>query len=250
MLKHQCTKFFIYAVMIAGLIGCASTTEKSVDPLAGYNKAMHGFNDTLDSYILKPVAKGYRVVTPDPIENCVNNFFGNLLEIRNILNDALQWKWKQAGNDTGRFVVNSTVGIAGIFDVAKYLSLEKSEGEDFGQTLAVWGVGQGPYIVLPFLGPSNLRDTVGLPFDWAVDPIGYIEHVPTRNSSRAFDFIVSRASILDAEEFVSGDRYTFFREAYTQRRNYLIGDGEIEDDFGGDDFESEDYDDEYEDDSF
>ncbi len=230
--------------MIVGLTGCASTGEKSTDPLEGYNRAMHGFNDTLDRYVLKPVAKGYRVVTPNPVENGVNNFFGNLLEIRNILNDVLQWKWKQAGNDTGRFLVNSTVGIAGIFDVAKYMNLEKSEGEDFGQTLATWGVGQGPYIVLPFLGPSNLRDTVGLPLDWVADPVGYIEHVPTRNSTRAFDYVVDRAAVLDAEKFVSGDRYTFLREAYTQRRNYLISDGAIEDDFGDGDFESDEYDDE------
>ncbi|MGH1472126.1 MAG: MlaA family lipoprotein [Cellvibrionaceae bacterium] len=249
MLTPQTTKLLICTALLIGLTGCASNPEKSVDPLAGYNRAVHGFNDTLDSYVLKPVAKGYRVVTPDPVENGVNNFFGNLLEIRNIFNDVLQWKWKQAGNDTGRLLVNSTVGIAGIFDVAKYLNMEKSEGEDFGQTLAIWGVAQGPYIVLPFLGPSNLRDTVSLPLDWAVDPIGYIDHVPTRNSSRAFDFIVDRAAILDAEEFVSGDRYTFFREAYTQRRNYLINDGDVEDDFGSDDFDSE-YDSEYEDDSF
>ena len=242
MVHIQRITLFTCLAMIVGLTGCASTGEKSVDPLEGYNRAAHGFNDTLDRYVLKPVAKGYRVVTPNLVENGVNNFFGNLLEIRNVLNDVLQWKWKQAGNDTGRFLVNSTVGIAGIFDVAKYISLERNEGEDFGQTLAVWGVGQGPYIVLPFLGPSNLRDTAGLPLDWVVDPVGYIEHVPTRNSTRAFSYVVGRAAVLDAEEFVSGDRYIFLREAYRQRRNYLISDGRVEDDFGDGDFESDEYD--------
>lgn len=217
------------AVIDAGAYGQESTDR---DPWEGFNRAMFAFNNTMDGYVLKPVAKGYKAVTPDFAERGVSNFFGNLLEIRNVLNDVLQWKWGQAGNDTGRFLINTTVGIGGIFDVARHMKLAKSDGEDFGQTLAVWGLDSGPYLVLPFLGPSTLRDGAGLPVDWGVDPISYIDHVPTRNSTRAFSYIVDRAEVLTAEEFISGDRYIFIREAYLQRRDYLIKDGEIDDPFG------------------
>lgn len=230
--------------------GCASTPNGASpqDPWEGFNRTVHGFNDTMDSYLLKPVAQGYQAVTPDPVENSVSNFFGNLLEVRNIFNDVLQWKWKQAGVDTSRFLINSTLGLAGFFDVAKMFNLEKSEGEDFGQTLAAWGVGSGPYLVIPFLGPSTLRDAGGLPVDWAMKPVGYLDDVPLRNSLQGFNFVVDRANLLNAEEFVSGDKYVFFREAYLQRRDYLINDGQVEDDFGG--FEDDEYGDYDEEDDF
>lgn len=229
------------AVVAANLFtyGCSSTPPtSSQDPWESFNRSIFVFNDTADRWVLKPVAVGYTKVTPDPVERGVSNFFSNLAEVRNVLNDLLQWKWGQAGNDFGRLLVNSTLGVAGFFDVARHMSLPRSEGEDFGQTLAVWGVGQGPYLVLPFLGPSNVRDTVGLPVDWAADPVTYIDDVATRNSVKALDYIEDRAALLDAEQLVSGDKYLFYREAYLQRRNYLIKDGEIEDDFGafGDDF--------------
>jgi len=123
--------------------------------------------------------------------------------------------------------------------VAKHLGLEKSDGEDFGQTLAIWGVDQGPYLVLPFLGPSTLRDLGGLPADIYLDPVVHIDHVPTRNTVRGTGFVVQRASLLEADKLVSGDRYVFLRDAYLQRRDYLVKDGVVEDDFGGN------FDDEY-----
>lgn len=224
------------ALVSAGVLAQEGGTS---DPLEGLNRSVHKFNDVLDGYVLKPVAKGYTTVTPDLVESGVSNFFANLLEIRNILNDILQWKWKQAGNDTGRLLINSTIGIAGIFDVAQHMKLDRNEGEDFGQTLAVWGLDSGPYLVLPFLGPSNLRDTGGLPVDWYSDPISYIDHVPTRNATRVMETIDTRAQLLDAEGFISGDEYIFIREAYMQRRNYLVNDGQVEDDFG--DFGDEDF---------
>ncbi|GAB1257939.1 VacJ family lipoprotein [Aurantivibrio plasticivorans] len=236
-------------LVIAGALvatGCSSVQTSEKDPYEGFNRAVFKFNDTVDGWVLKPVAKGYRAVTPNPVENGISNFFDNLLEVRNVFNDVLQWQWGQAANDSSRFLINSTIGLAGLFDVAKYIHLDKSEGEDFGQTLAVWGVGDGPYVMLPFLGPSNLRDTAGLPVDWYADPIGYVDHVPTRNSTRAFGFIVDRAGVLDAEEFVSGDRYVFLREAYFQRREYLINNGDVEDDF--DSFGDDEYGEEYSDD--
>lgn len=237
-------------IVVCGIIwilfasGCASVDKRtSHDPLEPMNRAVFAFNDTADTWVLRPVAKGYRAVTPDPVENGISNFFNNLLEIRNVFNDVLQWKWRDAGVDSGRFLVNSTVGIAGIFDVAKYMNLPKDDGEDFGQTLGVWGVPKGAYLVIPLLGPSNVRDGASLPVDWYLQPVGYIDHVPTRNSTTAFEFIVDRAGVLDAEGFVSGDRYTFIREAYLQRREYLVNDGVVEDDF--DDFGSDDYEDDF-----
>ena len=222
---------------VLGLCLAASVSgplQASEDPWEGFNRAMYTFNDKADSYLLKPAAKGYRAVTPDAVETSVANVFSNLTELRNVLNDALQWKWGQAGNDLGRFLINSTAGVVGLFDVAKYAGLEKSEGEDFGQTLAVWGVGQGPYVVLPFLGPSSLRDAAGLPLDFQTDPVSYIDHVPTRNSTRFTGLVSQRAGLLQSEELLSGDRYVFIRDAYLQRRDYLINDGAVEDDFGGD----------------
>ncbi|MGQ9426679.1 MlaA family lipoprotein [Gilvimarinus sp. F26214L] len=225
--------------------------EPVPDPWEGFNRKVFAFNETADRWVLKPVAQGYVKITPDPVEQGVSNFFGNLLEVRNVLNDILQWKWKQAGNDTGRFLINSTLGLAGIFDVARHMNLPKSEGEDFGQTLATWGVQSGPYVVLPFLGPSTIRDAGALPVDWVTNPIDEVDHTATRNSLWAMNFLDTRAGLLEAEALVSGDRYSFFREAFLQRRGYLINDGQVEDDFGdfddfGDDYES-DY--EYDDDS-
>lgn len=224
----------------------AQDDEVLADPWEGFNRKIHNFNDAADRWVMKPVASGYVTITPDPVERGVSNFFDNLLEIRNVLNEVLQGKWKQAGKDTGRFLVNSTIGIVGIFDVAQYMKLERSEGEDFGQTLAVWGVDSGPYVVLPFLGPSTLRDTAALPVDWYTNPMSEIDNISLRNSLRALSFVDTRARLLEAEGFISGDRYVFLREAYLQRRDYLINDGTVTsdsfDDFGDDDY----YDSEYE----
>jgi phospholipid-binding lipoprotein MlaA len=216
------------------------------DPLEDFNRKIHSFNEAADRWVLKPVAEGYVKIAPEPVEQGVSNFFGNLLEVRNVFNGVLQGKWGQAGNDAGRFLINSTLGIGGVLDVARHMNLEKSEGEDFGQTLAVWGVGSGPFLVLPFLGPSTLRDTGGLPVDWQLNPISEIDHVPTRSSVQVAEFVNTRAELLEAENFISGDRYVFIREAYLQRRNYLINDGEVADDFDdfgdfegfGDDYDS------------
>ncbi len=211
-----------------------------VDPWEGMNRKIFVFNDTLDTYLVKPVAKGYLAVTPDPVEVSVSNFFENLGEVKNIVNDVLQWKWGQAANDSGRLLVNTTIGIAGLFDVAKHMGMPRAEGEDFGQTLADWGVGQGPYLVLPFLGPSTLRDLGGMPVDGYTNPIAYVDHVPTRNTVYATDLLETRASLIEAEDLISGDKYAFMRDAFLQRRNYLVKDGDVEDDFGGDDFSEDD----------
>lgn len=207
---------------------------KERDPWEGFNRKVFVFNDTLDRFFLKPVARGYRWVTPNPVETGVTNFFDNVGEVPNLLNNALQWKWGKVGNNTGRLLLNSTVGLGGLFDVARHAGLEKRERESFGQTLSYWGLGQGPYVVLPFLGPSTVTDTVALPVDWYSDPVTYIRDDGWRWGLRALDVVQVRAGLLAAEELMSGDRYTFIREAYLQRREYLVQDGRVEDDFGGD----------------
>ncbi len=225
----------IYSLVATLLLASSNLSAAQFeDPWEGMNRKIFVFNDTLDSFFLKPVAQTYLAITPEVVEVGVSNFFENLGEVGNILNDVLQWKWGQAANDSGRLLLNSTVGVAGIFDVAKRVGLSRSEGEDFGQTLAAWGVGQGPYLVLPFFGPSSLRGLGSMPVDSYANPISYVDHVPTRNSTYATDLLDTRASLIDAEDLISGDKYLFMRDAFLQRREYLIQDGNVEDSFGGD----------------
>lgn len=211
----------------------SSASEGTQDPWEGFNRKVFVFNDTLDTYALKPVAKGYRAITPDPVEDGVSRMFSNVGEIVNVVNDLLQGKFRQAGNDTGRFLVNTTIGLVGFFDVADDLGMPKNDGEDFGQTLGVWGVGEGPYLVLPLLGPGTLRDGPAKIVDFLIDPISEIDHVPTRNQIHGVGVVSGRADLLKAEELISGDKYSFIRDVYLQRREYLLNDGQVEDDFGG-----------------
>lgn len=211
------------------------------DPWQGFNRAMFSFNDTLDRWFLKPLAKGYKAVMPDPLETGVSNIFSNVLEVPNVINGVLQGDLKGAGHDTGRLLVNTTLGLGGLLDVAQYMNLPADEREDFGQTLAVWGVGQGPYLVLPFLGPSTVRDGLGKPIDWYTDPTNYIDHVPTDNTVKGISLLNIRAQLLPLEKNLTGDKYVFIRDVYLQRRAYLINNGAVEDDFGTEDFSEEDF---------
>ena len=209
------------------LLGGCATTSQSNDPLEGYNRAMYSFNDLADRAVLKPVAKAYDAVTPDPISRGISNFFSNLNEITVILNDLLQFKFSQAADDTGRFLLNSTVGFAGIFDVAGYAG-HQSHDEDFGQTLGAWGVEPGAYVVLPFFGPRNVRDSFGLVADIYTDPVTYIKDNGDRNAFVATRIIDNRATLLSAEKVLdeaSLDEYAFVRDAYLQRRQNLVYDG-------------------------
>jgi len=202
------------------------------DRLENLNRTAFVFNETLDNIFLKPAAKVYKAAVPNPLEKGIVNVFSNLNEITNVFNDLLQGKFAQAGNDSGRFLINTTVGVGGLFDVAQRAGLDKSEGEDFGQTLAVWGVGSGPYLMLPLVGPSTLRDAPSKFFDSFANPLGYMDHVSTRNSMRGLDLLAMRADLLALDDVISGDRYLFVRDVYLQRREYLVSDGAIEDDFG------------------
>lgn len=209
--------------------GCASVNGPSPehDPFESYNRAMFQFNDAIDENFLKPIAAAYRDYVPTPIQSGISNFFSNLGDILVIINDLLQGKFAQARDDTMRFVFNTFFGLFGIFDVATYMDLPKHH-EDFGQTLGAWGISDGPYLVLPFLGASSMRDTVGLVADWQVDPIAGIDDTTTRYATIGLKIVDTRADLLGASNVLDKaafDRYAFLRDAYLQRRKHLVYDG-------------------------
>ncbi|MGY6278264.1 MlaA family lipoprotein [Methylomonas sp. MgM2] len=229
-----------HALLLLGALavtGCAGTEPATggadfssapevnpVDPYEGFNRSMYGFNVGLDKYLLKPVADGYRFITPGFMQTGVTNFFNNLKGINVVLNDLLQGKFEQGGSDWGRFLANSTIGLLGLFDVATEIGLEANV-EDFGQTLAVWGVGQGPYLVLPVLGPTTLRDGGGVIFDRAANPSTYVP------GTGIIEGINDRANAEGALNFIDEaalDPYVFTRESFLQYRNNLINDGKSE----------------------
>ena len=198
------------------------------DPWEGFNRAMYSFNDGLDEYVLKPTAKGYKYIMPYYISAGVTNFFSNLNEITVLVNNFLQGKFLNGASDTGRFLVNSTLGLAGFINVASYMHLEKHD-EDFGQTLAVWGIGDGPFVVWPIIGARNLRDTAGWTGDWVTNPYTYVQPISVNWGLAIADVIDDRALLLGAKDVLteasSGDPYIFYREAYKQRRLFKIYDG-------------------------
>lgn len=229
-MSKTCVKTLVKATALALLVSSSQAFAEE-DPWMGMNQKIQAFNDTADRYVLKPVAQGYEAVLPRFARNSVGNFFSNLDDVTNGVNNALQGKPIRAVSDLGRIVINSTLGLGGLFDPASGLGLTK-HNESIGQTLSVWGVPKGPYLVLPLLGPSTLTDALSRPFDSRLDPVRYLHPVDHRNRTFALRLLDQRASLLSAEDAVFGDRYIFFRDAYLQRRNYLVNDGEVEDDFG------------------
>ena len=205
--------------------GCATTTPS--DPLEPMNRAIYSFNDGLDIAIVKPLAEGYRAVLPLFARTGISNFFSNINDVLIALNNLLQGKIVNAVSDLGRVVVNSTVGVLGFMDVATNLGLEK-HNEDFGQTLGYWGVGDGPYLVLPFAGPSNLRDAAGRFVDYRTDPLTYVNSMRARNVLWGVRLLSQRADLLDTSKILEAaalDPYEFLRDAYLQRRRNLVHDG-------------------------
>ena len=212
-------------ILASVLSGCAHQNVR--DPLEPLNRGIYTFNDAVDRAVVKPLAQGYRAVLPQVVQTGISNFFSNLDDITVILNNLLQLKIPQAVSDTGRFVINSTIGLLGFIDVATHLGLEK-HNEDFGQTLGYWGIGNGPYLVLPFLGPSSLRDGIGRWVDARTDPVRWEDHIRTRNQFLVTRVINTRARLLDSEKVIDAaaiDRYAFIRDAYLQRRRSLVFDG-------------------------
>ena len=210
------------------LTGCATQANK--DPLEGLNRGIYKFNDTADKAVVKPIAGAYKAVLPNPVRTGVNNFFDNLGTVVTTINDLLQFKFGKAMDDAGRFVINSTFGILGVIDIASMDNVPKNN-EDFGQTLGYWGVGNGAYLVLPFLGPSTLRDTSGFIVDTvAFDPIGYVDNPRTRNQLHVVKYIDKRAQYLPASDLLDDaalDPYAFMRDAYLQRRESQVQDGDV-----------------------
>jgi phospholipid-binding lipoprotein MlaA len=215
------------ALLLAlGLSACAGTGGHPKDPLEPLNRATFSFNETADRYVMRPVAQAYDLA-PLPVKVGVGNFFGNLGDFWIGVNNLLQGKFVDGLSDGGRLLINSTVGIFGIFDIATEMGLEKHD-EDLGQTLGRWGVGDGPYLVLPLLGPSNLRDTVGLVGDLNVDPIWGVEDIGERNRLTALRFINRRAQLLGADttaDQAALDKYGYMRSFYIQYRRSQVYDG-------------------------
>lgn len=218
----------------------ATAAPKNPDPWQPLNRKLYGFNKFFDRWLLKPVAKGYDKVMPDPLQRGVSNVFDNLLTPWVAANQFFQAKPRNGFSDLARFFVNTTMGIGGIFDIASRGGIAKHE-EDFGQTLLVWGLPAGPYLVIPFLGPSTVTTAVGRIPDSYANPIRYIENERTRYGIYALFFIDTRARLLEAETLISGDEYLFIRDAYLQRRQFLVDDGKVEvDPFYDEEFEIDD----------
>ena len=209
-----------------------STTifSTEVDPFQEINKKTHNFNLVLDKQLATPVARIYKKVTPDLVEKSITNFTHNIEDLSIAINNILQGKINNGISDLLRFTINSSLGVLGFFDVASNLGFEKHD-EDFGQTLATWGMGAGPYIVLPGLGPSNLRDTLSMLPDAFLTPLYVIDHDRTSYSLTAIDIVETRARYLGLESVVIGDDYLFYRDAYLQSREFDILDGEVSEEF-------------------
>ena len=214
-------------VILLILSGCSTTGAAKNDPFEPMNRAIFSFNEVVDDNILKPVAKTYKYITPDPIETGVSNVFSNIGEVSTIANDVLQLTFNQAGHDILRFSINTTLGVLGIFDVATSMGLTKNK-EDFGQTLGYWGMPQGPYLVLPFLGASSFRDAPGLYADMQISPVEQL-HNKEELAANTLNIVNLRARLLRASKILdtaAKDKYIFIRESYLQKRELLVNDGE------------------------
>ncbi len=219
-------------LLLASLLlfaGCATTNEFADprDPFEGFNRSIHTFNEKVDRHLMRPVAQGYVEITPRPVQRGIGNFFNNLGDVRSAANNFLQLKIGPGLSDVSRVLINTTVGIGGIFDVASTADIPRYE-EDFGQTLGYWGVPPGPYLVLPFLGPSSVRDSVGLVGDWHLAPLTYLEEDKIRIALRGIHLVDLRAQLLGATDLLDRaalDPYSFTRDAYLQRRLDRVYDG-------------------------
>ena len=214
------------ALVLMLVQGCASGPNSNpADPFEPFNRGVSNFNDNVDRAILKPVASAYREVTPSPVRTGVSNFFSNISDVWSLANNVLQLKPQESAETLMRLSFNTVFGFAGVFDIATMMRLEKHR-EDFGQTLGYWGVGPGPYVVLPLLGPSSVRDAFGTVVDITADPVSNTPKVAVRNSLGGLRVVDTRSSYLGAGDLVEQaalDKYVFTREAYMQRRNSLIG---------------------------
>ena len=224
-------KLQLIALTFLSLIVFSQDSESNnIDPFEDINRIVFNISDDLDQAVLRPAAEFYSEYTPLFLKNGITNVFSNLSEVDTIVNQLLQGKVRYAAQDTGRFVINSTVGVAGFFDIAGRAGLEKHD-EDFGQTLGFWGVPSGFYLFVPFLGPTTLRDMLAKPTSWFLSGNFSVSDEEASIFLNVLDVIETRERLLIAENLIVGDKYDFVREAYLQSREYLAADGEIEDDF-------------------
>lgn len=225
-MMKKTSRAFCAIAMAAAMVGCASTNPQ--DPLEGFNRTMFEFNDTVDKAALKPAAEAYRKVLPSFVQTGIGNFFGNLGDVWTAVNNFLQGKIEAGALDVVRVTANSTLGVLGLFDIASDSGVPKHQ-EDFGQTLGRWGVPSGPFVVLPFFGPSTVRDTTALPADLYGNLWNHVESIPWRNGGTVVRVIDGRAALLDASNLLEDaalDRYQFVRDAYMQRRQSQVYDGD------------------------
>ncbi|WP_249673071.1 MlaA family lipoprotein [Pseudomonas abieticivorans] len=216
----------IAGVMLSPLVAQAADE----DPWEGVNRVIFRFNDTVDTYAFKPLAQGYQYITPQFVEDGIHNFFRNIGDVGNFANDVLQAKPRAAGIDVTRVIFNTTFGVLGFIDVGTRMGLQRND-EDFGQTLGKWGVGSGPYVMLPLLGPSTVRDAIAKYPDSYTQPYPYMDDMSLRNSVFGLNMVDTRASLLSAEKLINGDKYIFIRNAYLQNREFKVKDGKVVDDF-------------------
>ncbi len=232
MLGVKCARSVLACLIALSAAGCVTLPpnhqKAPQDPWESWNRGVYRVNDKLDRAVAKPVAKTYVKIVPSPIRTGVSNFLSNLNTPTIMFNDALQGKFLAAANDLGRFVLNSTVGIGGLLDPATSAGLQRNE-EDFGQTLGVWGVKPGPFIELPLLGPSDLRDAPAKVVDAYTNPRQYIHNTGVKYSLWGIDFLDRRASLLSLDDTLTHvyDPYAFIRDAFLQRRAYLVSDGKV-----------------------
>ena len=225
--KHFAQLCVCASVLLVPFVAQAASED---DPWESVNRPIFKFNDVIDTYALKPVAQGYQFITPQFLEDGIHNMFRNVGDVTNLVNDILQVKPVAAGTDTARIIFNTTFGLLGFFDVGTKMGLHRND-EDFGQTLGYWGVGSGPYVVLPLLGPSTVRDAPSKLVDSYSGPYRYIDDVSVRNTVFGLNIVDTRASLLSSEKLITGDKYTFIRNAYLQNREFKVKDGQVEDDF-------------------
>ncbi|MFZ2852922.1 MAG: VacJ family lipoprotein [Rhodocyclaceae bacterium] len=227
-MKLQIAKSFFPFLVAALTSGCATTANNHnpKDPYEGFNRAMFVVNEGID-VVVKPVAEGYDAAAPLPVKAAVGNFFGNIWDAWTAVNNLAQGKGEQGLSDIGRVLINTTIGIGGAFDIASEMGLEK-HAEDFGQTLAVWGVDDGPYFYWPIIGPRTTRDTLGWGVDTYIDPVWGVSDIPVRNTLVGVRFVDVRASLLASDKVVEEaafDKYNYIRDAYLQHRRSEVYDG-------------------------
>ena len=222
-------KRFLFLFFIS-TFSIAEDDDVSADPFESTNRIVFVISDDLDTMIIRPVAEIYRDVTPRFIKNSITNFFYNLSEVDTIINQLLQGKIVLAGQDSLRFLINSTIGIVGFVDVATRVGFERHD-EDFGQTLGYWGVPAGPYVFLPLIGPSTIRDSFSKPTSWFLSGNLSVSDEEAKIFINLLDAVETRERLLVAEKLIVGDKYEFVKSVYLQTRNDLVFDGEVEDEF-------------------